>query len=791
MKRLLVPLLSILTLTAACSFGGPPGTSTTATVVPSTTPGAALPLDSPSSTTSTSVAPQSPSPSPPPLTYPIGLEGELANVPAAQSDRYDWSQYGRYADEVMALYAGVGGRVGRINIVQTRGPSMPDVERYGFTALDELVAAYQRRGVNVAMTVAYQQALSGGRGVDLGQPWLWTNQDERARYETYLRTMLERYDGDGVDDAPGLLYPIRVWQIHNELEAQWATAVEQGATTWATPEDYATLLRFTAPIIREEIPDAIVVASQYPWPGRDAADFDGDGVEERYMERVADLGGYEGVDVVEIHDFSGNLSRLVDGLTYAQRASGLPVWAGQVLATNAPVGGQPDATPATQAEKVVKLLVGALAAGARHAHWWGLQNAPESVQWPGGVLFARSGLYTPCPDDSPGLGQVCTDPPLYPAGVNFRLLADAFVGYQSLTVLEPLALGVVPDEADSSRAVVRVERAGADPVVVAWDDDGGSLDTTDLFDGGSSVQVTHLVTEQGAEPRVEPGVSSEIPLSSVPVMITPGTDATGATQPVPTTTPDSEAANGGPKGAFIAFHLEVTSFPRIKELWPRLEQFMALADRYDVKVTLQFSAPWAEYVYQAGLEDTVHAWEANGHEIALHHHGPTHKFFDGYTNDRDAVRTDGWYATDGTYVGDMAALMALLAPLSRRGITSAGMSDEATDWPDGVLYFATDSGETPSQDDLLSTPVETVYNGHPVVEIYNAGYEIAHLGDAAVTLVDVEGALRAATPEQYLGIVFNDETIEKDFALIEPLLQLFQQQGVPVETVSTLLAKRG
>ncbi len=246
----------------------------------------------------------------------------------------------------------------------------------------------------------------------------------------------------------------------------------------------------------------------------------------------------------------------------------------------------------------------------------------------------------------------------------------------------------------------------------------------------------------------------------------------------------------GPKGAFIAFHLEVSRAPRVRALWPLLEQFMALADRYNAKITLQFSTTWADYVYRSGLLETVHAWENNGHEIALHHHGPTHKFFDGYTNAPDAVRTDGWYGTEGTYLGTIDDLMAFMAPLSQRGITSAGMSDEETDWPAVVLYFATDSGDSPSRDDLLSTPVETVHNGYPVVEIYNAGYEIAHLGDAAVTLADVEAALQRAGADEYLGIVFNDETIESDFALIEPLFELLAQHGVQVETVSVLLSRR-
>ena len=469
------------------------------------------------------------------------------------------------------------------------------------------------------------------------------------------------------------------------------------------------------------------------------------------------------------------------------------MWAGQVLATNAPVGGQPDASPATQAEKVVKLLVGSLAVGAEQAHWWGVQNAPENVEWRGGLLFARSGLYQPCPADGMQIGQVCSDPPLFPAGVNFRLLADAFIGYEGIDPIEPLSLGVVPGRADSSRLVVRVDRQGDAPFVIAWDDAGGSLQVDDLF--GGPVTVTHFVTEEGAEPVTEEGVIGEVPLTSTPVMIVP-TAGTAATPPAVTTTsigPSttvSDDTSAGPAGAFIAFHLEVSKRNRVATLWPRLVEFMDLADRYGVKVTLQFSAPWASYVESQGLLDTVHAWEAEGHEIALHHHGPAHKFFDGYTNAPEAVRTDGWYATPGDYVGDMSALMELLAPLTERGITSAGMSDADTDWPEGVLYYATDSGETPSKDDLLSQPVETVHNGYPVVEIYNAGYEIAHLGPAAVTLDDVEEAIRTATAADYLGLVFNDETIEEDFALIEPLFELLKREGVAVETVSELLAAR-
>ena len=35
-------------------------------------------------------------------------------------------------------------------------------------------------------------------------------------YALWLGAVVERYDGDGIDDMPGLQYPIRHWEIGNE-----------------------------------------------------------------------------------------------------------------------------------------------------------------------------------------------------------------------------------------------------------------------------------------------------------------------------------------------------------------------------------------------------------------------------------------------------------------------------------------------------------------------------------------------------------------------------------------------
>jgi len=242
------------------------------------------------------------------------------------------------------------------------------------------------------------------------------------------------------------------------------------------------------------------------------------------------------------------------------------------------------------------------------------------------------------------------------------------------------------------------------------------------------------------------------------------------------------------RGAFLTVHLEVSEVPRIQRLWPRLKELVDLADRHGARLTVQFSIPWAEYVLSRGEQGTVAAWEAAGHEIAAHHHGPTHTFFDGYTNRPDLIRTDGWYATDGVYRGDMEDFMAVLDPLASDAIVTAGMSDAETDWPDGVLHYATSAGEEPAPSDLLSVPWAATYGGHRVTVVANAGYAIDHLGDAAVTLADVEWRLSTATADQIMGLVIDDNTLDAHFDEIEPLLNLLEEYGAVPRPVRELLA---
>lgn len=74
-------------------------------------------------------------------------------------------------------------------------------------------------------------------------------------YLAWLTALIERYDGDGEDDMPGLMYPIRHWEVLNEPEMQGAelTFFQE------SPSAYATLLRVSYAAIKAADPLAIVL----------------------------------------------------------------------------------------------------------------------------------------------------------------------------------------------------------------------------------------------------------------------------------------------------------------------------------------------------------------------------------------------------------------------------------------------------------------------------------------------------------------------------------------------------
>ena len=106
-----------------------------------------------------------------------------------------------------------------------------------------------------------------------------------AKYQRWVRAVVERYDGDGVDDMPGLAAPIKYWQVDNEPPRR--------------REGYADLVRITGQAVREADPTAKVLIGGLEIPFDDYRERI---YETEQLPILRELQG-KGIDILDLHWF--------------------------------------------------------------------------------------------------------------------------------------------------------------------------------------------------------------------------------------------------------------------------------------------------------------------------------------------------------------------------------------------------------------------------------------------------------------------------------------------------------
>jgi hypothetical protein len=142
-----------------------------------------------------------------------------------------------------------------------RKPPVNGQHRYDWSALDEGVRQWQRRGVHILMTV-FPMANWGTAHASVDEPlympkWWVKNTvylptpEHMPDYRAFITALVQRYAGDGTHDMPGLRFPILHYQVHNECfnEVFWA----------GTVEEYGLLLKETALAARKANPKVKIV----------------------------------------------------------------------------------------------------------------------------------------------------------------------------------------------------------------------------------------------------------------------------------------------------------------------------------------------------------------------------------------------------------------------------------------------------------------------------------------------------------------------------------------------------
>jgi len=148
-----------------------------------------------------------------------------------------------------------------------RKPPRNGIHTYDWSDMDRAVRVWQRNGVHIMVSLRFFSPWAtapkdGSDFVYLKGPakWLATKgadylpkPEHRRDFHHYVRHLIERYDGDGHGDMPGLLFPIFHYQVGNEYynELFWA----------GTADEYGQLLGDFAAAARAACPEVKVILS--------------------------------------------------------------------------------------------------------------------------------------------------------------------------------------------------------------------------------------------------------------------------------------------------------------------------------------------------------------------------------------------------------------------------------------------------------------------------------------------------------------------------------------------------
>ncbi|MFT5684583.1 MAG: hypothetical protein ACI8RZ_005524 [Myxococcota bacterium] len=199
--------------------------------------------------------------------------------------------------------------------------------------------------------------------------------DDMDAYTRFVEDIVERYDGDGLDDAPSLR-PVLAWEIDNEPDLH-NRVPPRGAkrdvdpSTFQTPSEYAEVLLATAAAIRRADPDATILSGGMYNVRAPAG--------EAYLKAVLSTEGVlDAVDVIALHCYSDddNLDAIEQTLAMGARlAPGKPIWITEIGVSSE--GKHRWQSETWQAQMVVGIHAVALIGGAERLFWHTLADPPQ------------------------------------------------------------------------------------------------------------------------------------------------------------------------------------------------------------------------------------------------------------------------------------------------------------------------------------------------------------------------------------------------------------------------------
>lgn len=244
---------------------------------------------------------------------------------------------------------------------------------YTWVKADSVVKDSQKYGVNIMATIwpfaEWDQATVNKKleakdsemfdmlGEYRGKP------GDMDAYSLFVSAVVERYDGDGIEDMPGLTIPIKYWEVSNEPSMQEMLVFFRG-----TPGDYMEILEATYNAVKTADPESFVVQGGVAGLHPEAT---------KFWDQVYAMGGADFFDIGNIHSI-GHGTDSLNSWEYREHL-GLfnidkPFWV-----TEASFGNNFDQKQRSGEEwagYVLKSYVMAFSAGVDKIFYTGLEESP-------------------------------------------------------------------------------------------------------------------------------------------------------------------------------------------------------------------------------------------------------------------------------------------------------------------------------------------------------------------------------------------------------------------------------
>ncbi|MDD5491492.1 MAG: hypothetical protein PHV60_02265 [bacterium] len=268
-------------------------------------------------------------------------------------------------------------------------PSLEYVKkgRYDWRSIDDL---YGRVPAGVCILGTFDPLVWGINSDPAFKPgtWEFASAEEEKYYIKFVKEVVERYDGDGYKDMPGLQNPIRYWQIGNEqaFRPLIGTRKVNEPLDW---KGFSHIVEISAKAIKESDPMAKIalggLASGYPLLNDPIAKLmdSPPGIREReefYAPLLKDLNG-KYIDIFDIH-YYGSLQEtssegwnwifMKDVYTYIRQIlnkngyQNTEIWFTETAVPSEPSGER------FQAMNLVKRFIYPLSFGVKKVFWWNM-----------------------------------------------------------------------------------------------------------------------------------------------------------------------------------------------------------------------------------------------------------------------------------------------------------------------------------------------------------------------------------------------------------------------------------